>query len=201
MWRELGPIPYQQTKKYSVNILEAEEDDVKGEEQGPREEELEMEAKILQLSLRSKEGLTSNSSFKVQGKIQQRPVLILIDSGASCNFISHILEEELQLKVGETPRYVKELVTRVSNKGVCKGVKIWVQRMEIVQKKFMIELGGTEMVLGMDWLASLGDIKANFKQLIIKRKGGGKRMTICGDSSLCKDQASWKAMLKAIYDE
>lgn len=65
--------------------------------------------------------------------------------------------------MGETPRYVKELVTRVSNKGVCKGVKIWVQRMEIVQKKFMIELGGTEMVLGMDWLASLGDIKANFK--------------------------------------
>lgn len=56
-------------------------------EQG--EAELEMEAKILQLSLRSKEGLTSNRSFKVQGRIHQRPVLILIDSGALSNFISH----------------------------------------------------------------------------------------------------------------
>lgn len=53
----------------------------------------------------------------------------------------------------------------------------------------------------MDWLASLGNIRANFKQLIIKWKEGTQRCMIRGDPSLCKDQTSWKAMLKALQDD
>lgn len=198
-----GPDHVCKLKHFKLVLLEDEEEGGETEELGPEAKELEMEAKILQLSLRSKEGLTSNRSFKVKGEVNQRLVLILIDSGASSNFISHKLAQELQLEVEETPRYMVEIGTgeRVSNQGVCKGVKVQVQDKEIIQNFFMMELGGTEMVLGMDWLASLGNIEANFKQLVIKWNEGGQKVSIRGDPSLCKDQASWKAMIKAIQDE
>lgn len=65
----------------------------------------------------------------------------------------------------------------------------------------MMELGGTEVVLGMDWLASLGDIEANFGHLVIKWKEEGNKLILKGDPSLCKNQASWKTMVKALQDE
>lgn len=190
-------------KNYQLMLLEIKDDEEAESEVAAEEVTLELEAKILQLSLRSKEGLTSNRSFKVRGEVQQRPVLILVDSGASSNFISHKLAKELNLKVEDTPLYVVEIGTgeRVRNKGVCRGVNITVQGVQIEQKFFMMELGGTEMVLGMDWLASLGDIKANFGQLTIGWKEGNHRCMIKGDPSLCKDQASWKAMVKALHDD
>nr|GEV27077.1 zinc finger, C3HC [Tanacetum cinerariifolium] len=40
--------------------------------------------------------------------------------------------------------------------------------------------GGCEMVLGIQWLATLGDIKCNFKQLRIEFVYKGKRMTLRG---------------------
>lgn len=57
------------------------------------------------------------------------------------------------------------------------------------------------MVLGMDWLESLGDIEANFRHLVIKWKDGDHKLMLKGDPSLCKNQASWKTMIKALRDE
>lgn len=84
-------------KHYRVILIDDE-----GEEAAElTEHEIEEEAvatveiKTLQLSLKSKEGLTTNQSFKVWGIINGRRVLILIDSGASSNFIFYKLVEEL----------------------------------------------------------------------------------------------------------
>lgn len=116
--------------------MEGDEEEEEPETQEKEEEEeLEMEAKILQLPLRSKEGLTSNKSFKVWGEIQHRPVLISVDSGATSNFISQGLVRELELKVEGTPGYMIEVAMgeKVSNEGVCKGVRMRVQGVDIKQ--------------------------------------------------------------------
>lgn len=62
-------------------------------------------------------------------------------------------------------------------------------------------LAGTELVLGMDWLASLGDIKANFQDMFIKWEGGGQKFKIRGERSLSKQQVSLKSMRKALLSE
>ena len=57
--------------------------------------------------------------------------------------------------------------------GVGRDVKLAVQGLDITQHFFLMELGGRKVVLGMDWLSSLGKIEADFKEVRLKwvRKG------------------------------
>ena len=80
-------------------------------------------------------------------------------------------------------------------------MRLLIQGMEIEQHFFLLGLGGTYMVLGMDWLASLGDVEANFKNLTLKWEEGGHKRMLLGEPSLSKNQASWKSMVKALGDE
>ncbi|CAI8600146.1 unnamed protein product [Vicia faba] len=117
----------------------------------PKSEEEEVgEMKTLKLSLQSQAGFTFNKSVKVWVQIGDRQVVTLIDSGATSNFIASKLVE-LRLKVVDTPAYV------------------------IKQHFFITELGGSEMVLGMDWLASLGNIEPNFGNLCLRWGIEGKK--------------------------
>ena len=64
--------------------------------------------------------------------------------------------------------------------GVCKGVVLQLQGMKIQQDFFRFSLGGADIVLGMDWLASLGEIRANFKKLTIKLEAESEMMILRG---------------------
>ncbi|KAJ1413345.1 Chromo-like domain superfamily [Sesbania bispinosa] len=177
---------------------ETEEDGDPAETEEPI---LELEHKTLQLSLKSKEGLTSRKSFKIKGTIGGREVLILIDSGATGNFISQPLVAELQLQVTKTPEYTVEMGNgqKEKNKGICKAVQIEMQGVRIEQDFFILNLGGTEVVLGLDWLASLGDIEANFKNFTLQWGKRERKQILKGDPALCKEQASWKTMIKTLH--
>lgn len=121
-------------KHYLFVLMENSE----GEEAEESEEEKEaaevLTAKVMQLSLKSKEGLTSNKSFKTLGTIRGEKVLVLVDCGASNAFISKKLVENLQLEVVETPEFVVEVGNgeKVKNKGVCQQLKVEIQRVPIV---------------------------------------------------------------------
>lgn len=189
-------------KHYQLLLCEGDGgEDSEEEEEG--EEEIAVEMKTLQLSLKSKEGLTSNKSFKLWGQLQGKDVLILVDSGASSNFISPHLVQTLALKVHTTPAYTVELGSgdRVRNQGVCKKVIFDVQGNRFQQNFFLMDLGGTDMVLGMDWLASLGDIEANFRNLVLKWGTGADRIILRGDPALCKGTVSLKTIIKALQNE
>lgn len=60
---------------------------------------------------------------------------------------------------------------------------------------------GTNMVLGMDWLASLEKIEANFGELSLKWEKEGHHYEIKGDPTLCVRQTTWKAMIKNLKDK
>jgi hypothetical protein len=139
----------------------------------------------------------------VWSEVGGRRVLTLIDSGATSNFINSKLVEELNLNVTETPIYVVEVGNgeKVRNCGVCEELKLNIQDVEFQQHFFIMELCGSEMVLGMDWLASLGNIEANFGHLCLKWELQGTKCIIQGDPSLCNSQVNWKAMLKAIANQ
>ena len=61
-----------------------------------------------------------------------------------------------------------------------------------------MELVGTEVILGMDWLSSLGKIEADFQELNLKWGHDEKRLELRGDPLLCGAQACWKSTLKLL---
>ncbi|CAJ2679667.1 unnamed protein product [Trifolium pratense] len=193
-------------KHMQLKLCEASSEEEEGEdwvEEQKEEVELVEELKTLQLSLQSKEGFTSNKSFKVWADIGGRRVLTLIDSGATSNFIASKLVNELSLAVTETPAYIIEvgIGEKVKNHRVCEELGFSIQDVKFQQHFFIMELGGSEMVLGMDWLASLGNIEANFGNLCLKWEVQGNKYMIQGDPSMCNSQVNWRTLLKAISKE
>ena len=101
----------------------------------------------------------------------------------------------------DTPSYVVEVGDghKIKCKGVCREVPLKVQEVPVQQQFFLIGLGGVDMVLGMEWLASLGEIRANFEQLTLVLKIDGRKVIIKGEPELLKKDASLKYMLKALH--
>ena len=69
------------------------------------EEEEEKEYRRMELSLFSVGGLTQRHTMKLQGTVKGRTAMVLIDSGASHNFIYVALVNQLGLHVEPTPMY------------------------------------------------------------------------------------------------
>ncbi|XP_061343289.1 uncharacterized protein LOC133289385 [Gastrolobium bilobum] len=157
----------------------------------------------LQLTLQSLMGISSNQSMKVWGVIDGRSVEVLIDCRASSNFVKQGLVDHLGLTVESTPTYSVEIGNghKISCQGVCRGVAIAIQGSTIVQDLFLFDLGGADVVLGLDWLRELGEIKANFRELTIKYVSEGHEAVIKGDPTLSKTISSLKSMAKALEQE
>jgi hypothetical protein len=125
-------------KHMSLRLCEWNSDEEDNEEviEDSGEEEVVGGLKTLQLSLHSKEGFTSNKSFKVWTMIGERQVCTLIDSGATSNFITSGLVEELILSLVDTPTYVIEVGNgeKVRNHGVCESLKFNIQGVDFKKK-------------------------------------------------------------------
>ena len=78
---------------------------------------------------------------------------------------------------------------------------IEVQGIHITQPFFLLELGGVDVVLGMDWLSNLGEIAANFQKLTMSWKEYGVTRRLLGDPTLSRTKSSWRTTLKALKDK
>ncbi|XP_054810136.1 uncharacterized protein LOC129311735 isoform X1 [Prosopis cineraria] len=65
----------------------------------------EEEATHMELSLNSIAGFGDNHTMKVRGQIGEEEIVILIDSGATHNFISEKLHSKKDLPMDEIPEY------------------------------------------------------------------------------------------------
>ncbi|XP_052723768.1 uncharacterized protein LOC128193723 [Vigna angularis] len=162
------------------------------------EEEVEVELEQMELSALSAGGLTQPRTMKLHGQIGTKQVLILIDSGASHNFISRDLVEELALPVVDTPPYRVSLGDgqRKETKGCCEAVTIHMGAVVIQERFHLFELGGVDVILGVEWLAKLGEVVINWGQLTMAYVQAGRQMTIKGDPTLTRSLVEPAALLK-----
>lgn len=97
-------------------------------------------------------------------------MLILLDSGATHNFISDRVVHELQIPVQPaTFAVVLGDSRKVTGVGKCRGIELTVQGVQIIQDFLPFRLG-VDMILGIDWLSRLGKVKTNWG----KRKPTGE---------------------------
>ncbi|WVY91168.1 hypothetical protein V8G54_036682 [Vigna mungo] len=141
-------------------------------------EEGEDNAQILQLSQCAMAGLTTKKSWKLWGMIGNEKVVILIDCGASHNFISPELISKCGLQQQPTLPYMVE---------VGDGHKIQ-------QDFFVFSLGSADIVLGLEWLASLGEVRADFGNLRLSIGKGLQEHVLRGDPILSRSESSLKSL-------
>ena len=113
-----------------------------------QQEEVE---EVTELSLKSMVGLSTPRTMKVKGKIAQHKVVVLIDCGATHNFISTKLVQELELPLECTSEYGILMGTgaTIKGKGVCRGFILTLQNIEIVEDFLPLELGSAYVFLGI----------------------------------------------------
>ena len=145
-------------------------------------------------------GLTTLGTMKIKGTIGTKEVIILVDSGTTHNFLSLDLVQQLALPLATTTSYGVMMGTGISmkGKGICRGVCILMQGLIVVEDFLPLELGNTNVILGMPWLGTLGDVKVNWKMLTMKIKIGKAVIVLKGDPSLSWTEVSLKAMAKAL---
>lgn len=82
----------------------------------------------------------------------------------------------------------------VQGKGICLGVVLELQGVDIIEDFLPLPLGNSDVILGIQWLEKLGTTTINWKLQTIKFQAGKYCITLKGDPSLGRTGVSLKAM-------
>ncbi|GJU80923.1 retrotransposon gag domain, retroviral aspartyl protease [Tanacetum coccineum] len=138
-----------------------------------------------EISLHAILGKTHPTTMKVHGMLHSTEVLILIDGGSTHNFISDVLVNELKLATQPVSPFGVQIgngdVIRCGQ--ICKNLAVQINDLKITQDFHPFSLGGADLVLGIQWLATLNTVQANWKELFMIFSIDGKRYKLQGISS------------------
>ncbi|KAA0036455.1 Ty3/gypsy retrotransposon protein [Cucumis melo var. makuwa] len=84
----------------------------------------------------------------------------------------------------------------IQSKGVCKDVEIQLKNWSVKEEILPLELGGVDVILGMQWLNSLGVTMVDWKKLTLTFSAEGKQICVKGDPTLTKARIRLKSMFK-----
>ncbi|KAG6484232.1 hypothetical protein ZIOFF_061027 [Zingiber officinale] len=162
-----------------IENSEEEDDFYEGETQDNINE---VQDDSMAISIHALEGLQTPQIMKVKGFIKKQPVMILIDSGSTNNFLDSTLARRLKQKIERASTFdVKVADGRsLTSPGKCEGIKIILPNYELITDLFFLPLDGCDVVLGAQWLRTLGDIIWNFSQLTMRFQDQGKEVCIRG---------------------
>ncbi|CAJ2661882.1 unnamed protein product [Trifolium pratense] len=122
--------------------------------------------------------------MKLEGKLQNIGVMVLVDSGASHNFISSKLATALELPITQMAARKRKIKLgdghKVLSQGVCEGVKVNLGSIEVSVDALVLDLGGLDVILGVSWLCTLGQVMMDWKTLTMQFWSDGKSITLQG---------------------
>jgi hypothetical protein len=127
-------------------------------------------------------GISTPQTLNIKGYIKKKKVIVLIYYGITHNFIHYKLAKALNCFIYTTP----ELQVMISNRGTInfsgKFHKIDLTMGEYVMNSpiIVIPMGGVDVVLGVQWLQSLGKMVFNFQKLFMKFSLEGKEFDLRG---------------------
>ncbi|KAL1213452.1 RNA-directed DNA polymerase-like protein [Cardamine amara subsp. amara] len=195
-------------KELHVLVVDEEgaEYDYVGEEEvhdGGEQQPEETELAVAVVSLNSVAGLSSPKTMKIKGTIQGEPVIMLIDSGASHNFISQQVVNKLGLKIDKTKGYgvIMGSGMAVRGEGICRQAKLEMQGYTVSTSFLPLKLGNADIIMGVQWLETLGDVLVNWKEQRMRFSQGKVMVTLRGDPSLCNGPVSLKTLWRALRDD
>lgn len=188
-------------KKRELSVLiVAKEDDDEGVFEEALEDPVDNEPVSAGISLNSVVGIVNPRTMKLQGQVEGRKVVVMIDPGATHNCISPSIIQKLGIPVDDTEEFGVTLGTGETRigRGRCSEVEVDLGAVRIVENFLPLELGHSDIILGVEWLAKLGMVTTNWKVLLMQFTWQGSKVILRGDPSLERTLVTLKSMMKVI---
>lgn len=156
-----------------------------------------------EISLNSVMGISSPCTLKLLGKIGGADVVVMVDPGATHNFISSEMAKRLGLPVNPGKSFGVSLgmAESVQGEGECRSVVLELQGIVVIENFLVLPLGNSNIILGIQWLEKLGTMMTNWKTQTIKFQLGEDTVTLKGDPLLGRSCISLKAMIRTLKKE
>ena len=135
------------------------------------------------ISLQALQGMSSFQTMKVTGRVGLQPIHILIDSGSTHNFLDITTAKKLRCELLKIPpiRVAVGDGAQLSCQFVCRVFNFTLSDMEHTTDIYIVPLGCCDMVLGIQWLATLGSILWNFAELTMEFSVKGEKQLLQGN--------------------
>lgn len=156
-----------------------------------------------EISLNLMVGITSPKTFKLRGEVNRISVVVMIDWGATHDFIAMQVVQELGVNCTNSKNFGVSLGTgeTVQSQGECQSVVLQLHGLTIVENFMPIKLGNFDLNMGLQWLEKLGTMMTYWKSQTIKFRMGDEMVTLKGDASLGRTGITLKAMIKTMRKE
>ena len=166
----------------ATNDSNSEDYDIEDTEDAPEFSPELDDGSISQVSLSAMTGISQPQTLKLKGHIKKNNVVVLIDSGSTHNFLDATVAKRLNIFSFPLPN-MKVMVAngkKIEKVGKCHKVNLQIQDFNLESPFFTVPLGGVDVVLGIQWLRTLGTYAANHQVQFIKFKWGGQKYKLHG---------------------
>jgi hypothetical protein len=132
------------------------------------------------ISLHALTGFSPPQTLKLIGYIKNRKVIILVDNGSSHIFIHRRITQETNFYIRVVNNFQIMIANAMKCGGRCENVCLQIGHYQLKYHMFSIDMGGCDIVLGVEWLRTLGPIIMDFKELTMQFKQEGKNYQFQG---------------------
>ena len=145
-----------------------------------------------QLSLHALSGHVAPETLRLKGSINDQQVSILIDGGSTHNFLHHRIVLLMGLEVQETTplRVTVGNGDELCSHQMCQAVKVYIQNHTFSVEFHILPNCGADVVLGVQWLKTLGPILTDYNTLTMKFILSGQVVELHGDRNISIDAMS-----------
>ncbi|GAU35886.1 hypothetical protein TSUD_383780 [Trifolium subterraneum] len=136
-----------------------------------------------QISLHALMGHTIPQTLKVKGQIHKSPVVLLIDSGSTHNFIQDRIVKQLGLPLQPAQSF-QVLVgngEELQCNFMCQQTDLMVGPHHFSVDLFVLPLSGANIVLGVQWLKTLGPVLTDYEHLTMQFMKDGSLVQLIGE--------------------
>ncbi|XP_071901048.1 uncharacterized protein [Coffea arabica] len=168
------------------HMLEVWDDMPEEEEEGSGSEEEDAldEGQLAHISLNAMTTMSvpNFKTMRVTGHVGRQSVNIFIDCGSSHNFVHPKVVQKLGLTTHRVDPLVIEVAdgNKLTTQDLCKDFTWKMHGQEFKADLLMLPVGGCELVLGIQWLTTLGDVKWNFGELRMEFMQAGHKVVLRG---------------------
>jgi hypothetical protein len=145
-----------------------------------------------QISLHALMGHTIPQTLKMLGQIQNHHLHVLIDSGSTHNFIQDRVAKSLGLTLVPTQSF-QVLVGNGEELNCChmaQNTPLYIDSHLFLVDLFVLPLSGAEIVLGVQWLKTLGPSLTDYDHLTLSFCREGKIIQLMGQPKPTPTEAS-----------